>query len=102
MLVRLLILSPLLLVVVLFGLSNTAPVRLGIWPTDYAIEAPLSLAVLGAMAIAFLLGGALVWINELGQRRRASRAERASRQLEDQVNDLKARLPTPIAAPPGG
>ena len=54
------------------------------------------------MAIAFLLGGALVWINELGQRRRASRAERASRQLEDQVNDLKARLPTPIAAPPGG
>ena len=51
---RLLIALPLLLILVLFALSNTAPVRLRLWPTDYALELPLSLAVLGAMAIAFL------------------------------------------------
>ena len=44
---RLLIALPLLLIMVLFALSNTAPVRLHLWPTDYALELPLSLAVLG-------------------------------------------------------
>ena len=90
---RLLIALPFLLLLVLFALSNTAPVRLRLWPTDYALELPLSLAVLGAMAVAFLLGGALVWLSELAQRRRARRAEQALRLLEAQVEDLKARLP---------
>ena len=40
---RLLIGLPLLLLLVLFALSNTAPVRLGLWPTDYALQLPLSL-----------------------------------------------------------
>ncbi|MDR3538617.1 MAG: lipopolysaccharide assembly protein LapA domain-containing protein [Acetobacteraceae bacterium] len=90
---RLLIAAPFLLLLVLFALSNTAPVHLTLWPTDFALEMPLSLAILAAMAIAFLLGGAVVWVNELGQRRRARRAEEAVRLLEAQVQDLKARLP---------
>jgi len=90
---RLLIGLPLLLVLVLFALSNTGPVRLQLWPTDYALELPLSLAVLGAMAIAFLAGGIVVWISELAQRRRARHAEQTVRLLEAQVQDLKARLP---------
>ncbi|MEJ0020641.1 MAG: LapA family protein [Acetobacteraceae bacterium] len=90
---RLLIAIPLLLVLVLFALSNTAPVRLGLWPTDYTLQLPLSLAVLLAMAVAFLAGGTLVWFNELGQRRRARRAEHTVRLLEAQVQELKARLP---------
>jgi lipopolysaccharide assembly protein A len=94
---RLLIALPLLLIMVLFALSNTAPVRLHLWPTDYALELPLSLAVLGGMAIAFLLGGVLVWLSELAQRRRARRAEHAVRLLEAQLVELKARLPQ---APP--
>ena len=90
---RLLIAIPLLLLLVLFALSNTAPVRLGLWPTDFALELPLSLAVLGGMAIAFLMGGAIVWLAELGQRRRARQAEQAVRLLEAQVQELQARLP---------
>jgi len=57
------------------------------------MELPLSLAILGAMAIAFLLGGSVVWLSELAQRRRARRAEQAVRLLEAQVLELKARLP---------
>ena len=89
---RLLIGLPLLLLLVLFALSNTAPVRLQLWPTDYALEIPLSLAVLGATALAFIAGGTTVWVSELAQRRRARRAEHAVRLLEAQVQELKARL----------
>lgn len=90
---RLLIIAPLLLVLVLFALSNTTPVRLGLWPTGLSSEMPLSLVVLGGMAVAFLAGGLLVWISELGQRRRARRAEQTVRLLEGQVQELKARVP---------
>jgi uncharacterized integral membrane protein len=90
---RLLIALPLLLLLVLFALSNAAPVRLGLWPTDFTLQLPLSLAVLAAMAIAFLAGGTIVWFSEFAQRRRARHAEQTVRLLEAQVQDLKARLP---------
>jgi putative membrane protein len=87
---------------VLFALSNTEIVRLGLWPTDYGIEVHLSIAILVAMAIAFLLGGLLVWISELSQRRRARRAERTVRLLEAQVEALKARGVSQISLSPPG
>src|SRR5579859_7721064 len=91
---RLLIGIPLLLVMVLFALSNRAPVTLVLWPTDFSLELPLSLAILAAMAIAFLVGGLLVWFSALAQRRRARRAEQEVRLLEAEVQSLKARLPS--------
>jgi putative membrane protein len=86
---------------VLFLLSNTEIVRLGLWPTDYSIEVHLSLAILIAMAIAFLLGALVVWMSELSQRRRARRAERTVRLLEAQIEALQARV-SPLPLPPGG
>jgi putative membrane protein len=84
----------------LFALSNTEIVRLGMWPTDYSLEVHLSLAILIAMAVAFLLGAMVVWISELSQRRRARRAERTVRLLEAQIEALKARAATAISPPP--
>ena len=101
---RLIIASPLLIILVVFALSNTVPVRLGFWPTGLALEVPLAVAVLIGMAIAFLLGALIVWVGELGQRRRARRAEHTARLLEEQVQELKARLATrstPALTPPG-
>jgi lipopolysaccharide assembly protein A len=80
---------------VLFVLSNMEPVNIGFWPTDYTVALPLSLAILGSMALAFLLGGLLVWVAELGQRRRARQAERTVRLLEAKIEELKARSATP-------
>lgn len=88
---RLLIAAPFLLLLVLFALSNTGPVRVGIWPTGYSVEVPLSLAILAGMGFAFLIGGLLVWVSALNQRRRARRAEQTIRLLEQQIEDLKAR-----------
>jgi uncharacterized integral membrane protein len=83
---------------VMFALSNTEMVRLGLWPTDYGIEVHLSVAILVAMAVAFLCGGLLVWFSVLAQRTRARRAERSVRTLEAQIEALKAR-PT-LSLPP--
>jgi putative membrane protein len=85
---------------VLFALSNTEVVRLGLWPTDYGIDVHLSLAILVAMAIAFLLGALVVWLSELSQRRRARRAERTVRLLEAQIESLRARPASSMSLPP--
>jgi uncharacterized integral membrane protein len=89
-----------LLILVLFALSNTAPVRLTLWPTDYSLQSPLSLTILAAMALAFVVGGLLAWLSAVGQRMRARRAEHMVRLLEAQVQDLKARLGSPLISPP--
>jgi uncharacterized integral membrane protein len=85
---------------VLFALSNMEVVRLGLWPTDYGIDVPLSLAILIAMAIAFLLGALVVWMSELSQRRRARHAERTVRLLEAQIEELKQRPTATMSLPP--
>ena len=99
-LIRALIAAPLLLLLVLFALSNSQPVRLGLWPTDLSLEPPLSIAVLVAMGAAFLLGALMLWVDALAARRRARRAEYAQRLLEAQVQELKARLTSPPLPPP--
>ena len=91
---------PLLAILVLFALSNTETVRLGLWPTDLALDVPLAIAILVGMAAAFVLGGVFVWMAELGQRRRARRAEYTVRVLEEQIRELRARQPAPSALSP--
>jgi formate hydrogenlyase subunit 3/multisubunit Na+/H+ antiporter MnhD subunit len=84
---------------VLFALSNTEVVRLGLWPTDYGIDVHLSIAILLPMAIAFFLGALVVWFSEHSVRRRARRAERTVRLLEAQLEALQVRSP-PMSLPP--
>jgi uncharacterized integral membrane protein len=98
---RLVILIPLLLLLVLFALTNTAALKLGLWPTDYTMTLPTSIVILGAMAVAFLAGAFFVWVSELGQRRRARQAEHAVALLEEQVIALKAQLSPPSPPPIG-
>ncbi|MBV9654584.1 MAG: DUF1049 domain-containing protein [Acetobacteraceae bacterium] len=97
---RYVIAIPVLLLLVLFALSNTETVRLGLWPTWYGLEVPLSAAMLVGMGVAFLIGALLVWFSELAQRRRARRAEQTARALEEQVLELRARLSRSAALPP--
>lgn len=98
--VRIIIGLPILAVLISFALSNRAPVQLGLWPSDVTIELPLSLAVLAAAGLTFLIGGLVVWMTELPQRGRARRAEHALRLLEEEVKTLRARLPDDSVLPP--
>jgi uncharacterized integral membrane protein len=90
---RVLIALPFLLVLILFALSNRQPVTLAFWPTDFALTMPLSLAILLAMALAFLLGALFVWIPGLAVRRRARRFERTTQRLEAQLAELQRNPP---------
>jgi lipopolysaccharide assembly protein A len=96
---RWLIWLPLLIVMIAFALSNRQPVDLGLFPTGLSIPLPLSLAVLGAMAIGFFLGGLFTWIPALRYRRAARRAREALRVLEAKHEELKAQRSGPSLPP---
>lgn len=97
--IRVLIFAPLLFLVVLFALSNPQQVHLGIWPTDYGIDLPLSIALLIAGAVAFLLGAILLWFSVVGARLRARRSDQQVKILEKQVANLQQRLAEAEAKP---
>jgi lipopolysaccharide assembly protein A len=101
-LIRLLPAAVVLLVLVVFALSNRQVASFAFWPTDFALNAPLGIAVLVCAAVAFLAGALVAWVGTVVQRRRARRAEAQVRLLEAQVVELKARLaaPVPVLAPP--
>ncbi|MBC9180068.1 lipopolysaccharide assembly protein LapA domain-containing protein [Pseudoroseomonas ludipueritiae] len=94
---------PLLLVLVLFAVSNTVPVDLQFWPFDFAWQVPLAGAVLGAALLAFLLGALLAWGSGLRYRAEARRMRNAARLLEAEVAELRAQQakPVPNSAPTG-
>ena len=102
--IRLLLALPVLVILVAFALSNQQVVRIGIWPTDILIDVPLSIAVLVAAGLFFILGALMTWGGSLSQAGRARRAERTVRHLETQVAAHRARPPgtTAAALPPPG
>jgi putative membrane protein len=84
-----------ILILALFALSNRQDVTLGFWPTDYTTEVPLAVPILVGMAVAFLLGAAIVWIDKLGLGRRARRAEASVRRLQAQLAEAETRRTPP-------
>lgn len=87
---------PLLVLMVVFALSNSEPVPLRLFPLGaLPFEVPLSVAILGAMGLGFFLGGLRLWFTAIGHRRAASRAEEAVRLLEARHQELKARSAGP-------
>ena len=101
---RLILLSPFLIVLIAFALSNPQPVSLALWPTDITLEAPLSISVLGIACVFFLLGALMVWVPGLATRRRARLAEKRASKLHAEVTAHQktelARQKVPLLAPP--
>jgi len=97
---RWLLLAPLLLVLILFGLSNRQAVQLRLWPFDVAWETPVSVAVLIFAALAFLFGALVTWTAALRYRRRARRVEEAARVLEAELAELRGRLAREVGPVP--
>ncbi len=103
---RVLLAAPVLIVLVVFALSNRQVVQLGLWPTDILIDLPLSVTVLVAAGLFFIAGALMTWGASVAMRGRARRAERAVRQLEAEVRALKSRPVSSggsaVALPPPG
>ena len=96
---RLIVGVPVIVVLIIFALSNRAPVSIGF--LGYALTTALSVAILVGAAIFFFCGALVVWFGELAQRRRARRAERRVRELEAELADLRARPATLVGTAPG-
>jgi len=94
---RWILVAPLLLLLVLFALSNRAPVHLTLWPTGIAGDVPASIAILSALAIGIVFGALVVWFPALALRLRARRAEHTIAQLEER---LRGRPAGPALPPP--
>jgi lipopolysaccharide assembly protein A len=92
---RWLVVLPIVLVVVLFAVSNTEPVRLTIWPLDVAWEAPASLAVLGFGALAFLLGAMVAWFAAFPYRRRVRELQQQTRVVQAELDATRTRAMPP-------
>lgn len=97
---RLLLLAPVLLLLIVFALSNPQPVRLGLWPTDLAVEVPVSLAVLVGAGLAFFIGGLVAWSGSAGLRRKLARAQGSTQVLEAQLRSLRAQQQTAVVSLP--
>lgn len=101
MLLRLALLVPLLVVLVVFTLTNRQTVLLSFWPTPASLEAPVSLVLLAALGGGMLLGAAMLSGGTLRLRWRARRAEQARAMLEAELRRVRANPPAPPLPPPG-
>ena len=90
---RFLILLPFLILLIAFALSNPQPVPLGLWPTDFSLEVPVSIAILTASGLFFFLGALFVWFGTVAARRRHRRAERRAVALEAELKAHTAKPP---------
>ena len=102
---RVLLAAPVLIVLIVFALSNRQVVQLGLWPTDIMVDLPLSVTVLLASGLFFIAGALMTWGASVAMRGRAKRAERTVRQLEAEIQALKSRPSvggSAMALPPPG
>jgi len=91
-------------VVVLFAISNRAPVVVEVWPFPYQLQLGLYAVILLAVFIGFLAGLITAWLMG-GKRRRELRAlRREAKDLHASLAQVSLALAkataTPVAAPP--
>ena len=90
--IRAIIVIPIVLLLIVFAASNPTPVTLALWPTQWSVSAPLSVATLVIAIVFFIVGAFLVWVPAQATRMRAGAASRKAARLESQVEKLQADL----------
>src|SRR4051794_9861586 len=102
--ISVLILLPLALAIVLFAISNRAPVLLsfdplGAQPPMFGYPMPLFLALLGALIAGVVIGGASAWSRQRKWRSRARRLSGELKAAHAEAAALRRQLETPRAMP---
>ncbi|MGE4220093.1 MAG: lipopolysaccharide assembly protein LapA domain-containing protein [Alphaproteobacteria bacterium] len=82
---------PLIVLAVLFAVSNRGMVELTLWPLPYVLGVPAFLLTMLAFLVGFLAGGIVVWAAAADTRRRARQAERAVVMQQRELAELRAK-----------
>ncbi len=99
---------PLIFAIVAFAIANLDLVTLDLWPFEFFLSVPLSVALLASLVFGLLIGGLAVWLSAGRTRRRARQARRRIDELEREVARLArdraepggaASLPAPTRGP---
>ncbi len=102
-----LVLGPLAILIVMFGVANREMVRVSFDPFDsvdpaISVRLPLFILIFLTVGLGVVVGGTAVWLKQHKWRVRARRAESSLRDLRERQADtrLPAGLPAPIESPP--
>ena len=101
-----LILVPLAVLIVMFGVANREIVTVSFDPFDsarpaFALRLPLFILIFVLVGLGVVIGGAAAWLKQHKWRARAWRAESAVRDLRERLDAERTHgnLPAPIESP---
>lgn len=96
-----LIVLPLAVVLIALAVANRAPVDLVLDPFGgrFAVQVPLFLLILGALAIGLIIGGFATWLSQGKWRKTARSRRREAYDLRRQTERLERELETRDASP---
>jgi uncharacterized integral membrane protein len=93
--------APVILILVVFAVSNRETVTVTLWPLPFSLETALYLVVLLAALLGFLIGELVAWVNGRFWRREARQKARRIEALERELAATQAQLaPAPAARLP--
>lgn len=98
---------PFALVVVIFAVSNRAPITVDFWPLPFKQETPLYLLSLGTLAFGFFFGALLTWLSvakwrviAMSRKKDTDYAEAEIERLHQKLKEVEARSVAPEAGLP--
>jgi uncharacterized integral membrane protein len=91
-----LITLPVVVLCVLFAVSNRQEVNLDLWPTGYVLSAPLFLISLGCLALGFFSGALLFWLGGLGTRLQRHHLSKEVERLKRELAEAKTPRISPL------
>ena len=83
---------PVAFIVIVFAVANRTPVGVHFDPLPYELDIPLWAAVIGALAVGFMLGALIRWLFDHRWRAEARQGKRHVRALEREISTLRQRL----------
>jgi uncharacterized integral membrane protein len=89
------------LLLVIFAISNRQTVEVTFWPFPVTIDSALSLIVLGAVVLAFLVGQFVAWLGAQRWRNEARAKQRRIEALERELAATQTQLRPPGEQVPG-
>ena len=101
--ITVLILIPLALIIVMFAVANRAPVLIGFdpfgaQPPMFALVSPLYVALLAALIVGVIIGGAAAWVRQSKWRRRARRLSAELKAAHAETEALRRQIENSQAA----